>query len=422
VIPLPAVNKIVVIDAQIAGIAGDMFLAALLDLGANTDKVTSAIYSLEQFGYQNINIELKKVMRKEFQATTVDVTAKASPHMHGGELIRIVETCTEQLNLSQKAKQFASNVIHTLVAAEAKLHNTNLEHAHLHEVGMVDTPAEIVGSAVALDDLGFFDAKIVATPVSVGGSLFKFSHGIVSSPAPATLSIFQSKQFPIRGGPIETELATPTGASLIVNVADETSSFYPAMVPTRIGYGTGTKDFQEMPSVLRITVGEPLDYGLTKEEIAVLETNLDDVTGETLGHTIDVLLQEGAKDVNILPAVTKKSRPSHVVKVTANKQDVERLSRVLMNETGTLGVRVYPCQRHVINRDVLHVELTIGGTKESVTIKVAKDHNGTVVNVKPEFEDVKRIANKLNKPLRQVNELILLQTKEVVFQKTSDSQ
>ncbi|MFA5363734.1 MAG: nickel pincer cofactor biosynthesis protein LarC [Candidatus Bathyarchaeia archaeon] len=415
-------NKIVVIDSQIAGIAGDMLLAALLDLGANKDKVTSAIYSLEQFGYQNINIEIKKVMRKEFQATTIDVTAKTSPHLHGCELIKIVETCTEQLNLSQKAKQFALNVINTLVGAEAKMHNTNLEHAHLHEVGLVDTAAEIVGSAVALDDLELFDSKIVATPVSVGGGLFKFSHGIVSSPAPATLLIFQSKQFPIKGGPIETELATPTGASIIVNLADETTSFYPAMVPTLIGYGAGTKNFQELPNVLRIAVGKPLDYGLTKEEIAVLETNLDDVTGETLGHAIDVLLQEGAKDVNIIPAVTKKSRPSHIVKVTANKQDVERLSRVLMDETGTLGVRVYPCQRHVINREVLQVELTIGGTKESVTIKVAKDHNGSVVNIKPEFEDVKRIANKLKKPLRQVNELILMQTKQVVFPKTSDSQ
>ena len=137
----------------------------------------------------------------------------------------------------------------------------------------------------------------------------------MSSPAPATLAIFQSKKFPIKGGPIEKELATPTGAAILVNVADEVSRFYPAMTPLKTGYGTGTKDFEEMPNVLRITVGEAVDYGLLKEEIAVLETNLDDVTGEILGHTIDVLLNEGAKDVCIVAAVTKKGRPSQILKV-----------------------------------------------------------------------------------------------------------
>jgi pyridinium-3,5-bisthiocarboxylic acid mononucleotide nickel chelatase len=417
---MPKPSRIAVIDCQIAGVAGDMFLSALLDLGADADKVVSAIKSLENVstGYKKIKVTLKQVMRKQFKATTIDVTAESGSKLDGKELVKIVEECAEKLNLSANAQQFASNVVRTLVYAEAKLHNINLDDAHLHEVGLVDTAAEIIGSAVALDDLGLFDSKIYATPVSVGGGLFKFSHGIVSSPAPATLAIFQSKKFPIKGGPIEKELATPTGAAILINLVDEVSCFYPAMTPLKTGYGTGTRDFAELPNVLRITVGEPVDYGLSKGEIAVLETNLDDVTGEILGHTIDVLLNEGAKDVSIISAVTKKSRPCQILKVLANKQDVERLSRVLMEETGTLGVRVCFCERHVIVRELLQVDVIVEDVRETAKVKVAKDSRGEIIRIKPEFEDAKRIAAKSKKSLREITDLIMVSAREALASKS----
>jgi uncharacterized protein (TIGR00299 family) protein len=413
------VEGIAVIDCQVAGVSGDMFLGALIDLGADIDKIVSAITALENksYGYERIKVDVKQVRRGEFRATTIDVTSKAPSKKNGKELVEIVEKSAEQLNLSEKAKQFASNVIRTLVTAEAEMHKTNLDDAHLHEVGLIDTAAEIIGSAVALEDLGLFASKIYATPVSVGGGLFKFSHGVVSSPAPATLAILQSKNFPIKGGPIETELSTPTGASILVNLVDEVSRFYPAMTPVKVGYGAGTKDFAEMPNVLRIVIGNPLDYGLTKEEIAVLETNLDDATGEIIGHSIDTLLQEGAKDVSVIPMSTKKNRPGQILKIVTDKKDVEHLSRVLMKETGTLGVRVYLCERHVINREVFQVDVTVAGVKESVNVKVARDRRGEIIRVKPEFEDAKRIANKSNKPLREVTELITMRAREVLSRK-----
>ena len=416
---MPKPNKIAVIDCQIAGVAGDMILGALLDLGANQNKVTAAIKSLENpsYGYEQITIATKQTTSNDFKATSIDVTAKTVTKVHGNQLIEIVEKCANNLKISTKSKKFASNTIRTLVGAEANIHNTSMDHAHMHEVGLVDTAAEIIGSAVALDDLGLFDAKIYSTPVSVGGGVFKFSHGTVSSPAPATLAIFESKQFPIRGGPIEKELATPTGAAILVNLVDEVSPFYPAVVPVKIGYGAGTKNFEGVPNVLRITVGNSVDYGLLKEEIAVLETNLDDVTGEILGHTIEVLLSEGAKDVSIVSAVTKKSRPSQILKVIINTQDVQRLSRLIMNETGTLGVRVCRCERHVINREVIQLNITVNDTKEQVNVKVSKDSKGEIVRIKPEFEDVKRIATKSKKPLREINELITMQSREVLNKK-----
>jgi pyridinium-3,5-bisthiocarboxylic acid mononucleotide nickel chelatase len=412
-------NKIAVIDCQMAGVAGDMILAALLDLGANTKKVTDAIKSLENpsYGYEEISIDLKQTTNKDFKATTIDVTSKTASHMHGNKLIEIVEKCTQSLEISSKAKQFASNTIHTLIETEAKMHNTSMDNTHMHEVGLVDTAAEIIGTAVALDDLGLFDAKIYSTPVSVGGGLFKFSHGTVSSPAPATLAIFQSKHFPIQGGPIEKELATPTGAAILVNIVNEVSRFYPAIVPTKIGYGAGTKCFEIVPNVLRITIGDCVDYGLSKEEIAVLETNLDDVTGEILSYTIDMLIEKGAKDVTVVQGVTKKGRPNQILKAIVDKTDVERLSRIIMDETGTLGVRAIFCERRVINRELVQIEVSIDEKIEKVAVKVAKDNHGKIVQIKPEFEDIKWLAHKSKKPAIEISRLVMTKAHQVLSQK-----
>jgi hypothetical protein len=351
-------------------------------------------------------------MRKEFRATKVNVTAEGKTRKEGKHLIAIVEKTAENLKLSEKAKQYASRVIHTLVEAEMSLHGHHLADAHLHEVGLVDTAAEIIGSAVAMEDLGFFNAKIVATPVSVGGGLFQFSHGTVSSPSPAALAIFQSKNFPIKGGPVESELATPTGASIIVNLADEVCRFYPEMAPLKVGYGAGHKEFSEMPNVLRIVMGKPLVKCLIKDKIAVLETNIDDVPGEIVGHAVDRLLAEGAKDVSIIPMYTKKNRPGQIVKVIADQKDAQHLSQVLINETGTLGVRVTFCERHIIPREAHSIDLLIDGAKETVKVKVSRNSNGVIIRIKPEYEDLKRLAEKTNKPLRELSELATVKARE----------
>ena len=416
---MPEFERVTVIDCQIAGIAGDMFLGALLDLGADVDGVVSAVKSLEnkEFGYKNVKVVVEKIMRKGFSATIIDVTAEGTSKKDAHKLIGIVEKTAKNLELSKKAQQFASNVIHTLVGAEAKLHKKDLADAHLHEVGLIDTPAEIIGAAVALENLGLFDSRIYATPVSVGGGLFKFSHGTVSSPAPATLEISQSKNFPLRGGPVESELATPTGAAILVNLAEEVGVFYPEFSPLKTGYGAGSRDFVEMPNVLRITVGKACGSGFLRDEVAVLETNLDDVTGEVVGNSVERLMREGAKDVCVIPMFTKKNRPGQILKVIADKKDVERLVRVMVEETGTLGVRVYPCERHIANRESLTLDVLIDEVKERVKVKISKDAKGRVIRVKPEFDDAKRLSDKTGKPLREIIELINSRAREVLLEK-----
>lgn len=413
------IDKIFVIDCQLAGISGDMFLGSLIDLGADMNRVTASIKSLEkkEYDYKNIKVTVQRVLRKGFRATKIDVTAESANRKTANELIAIVEESAKNLKLSKKAQQFASNVIRTLVNAEAALHGGEPSDAHLHEVSLVDTPAEIIGAAVAIEDLGLFNAKVYATPVSVGGGLFKFSHGTVSSPAPATLAILASKNFPLKGGPVEAELTTPTGAAILVNLAEEVSGFYPEMAPLKVGYGAGNKDFAEMPNVLRVTLGEPLERELLTDSVVILETNLDDATGEVIGYAVERLLQEGVKDVCIIPMFTKKNRPGQILKIIADPKDADRLSRVIIEETGTLGVRVHPCTRHILNRELFSVDAQIDNVKEAVKVKVARDGQGKIIQIKPEYEEVKKLAEKTGKPLREIAELVTLRAKEILLKR-----
>ena len=349
------IKRVAVIDCQVAGVSGDMILGALLDLGADSTRVVEAMKSVGDYleGCRDVEVTVRDVIRRGFRAKKVDVRADETGEMMGMDLIEATLKCIGDLKLSVEAKEFASNVINTLVSVEAKIHGRSVGEVHLHEAGSIDTPAEIVGAAVALDDLNLFrETKIYSTPVAVGGGTFRFSHGTVSSPAPATLEILRSKGFPMIGGVIESELATPTGASLLVNLAHEATRFYPPLRPKAVGYGAGAKDFAEFPNVLRILVGEPLEYGLLMDRIYVLETNLDDVSGELVGHTINRLFNEGARDVSVIPIFTKKNRPGQIIKVITDEARVERLSKILIEETGTLGVRMYPCERRILHREL----------------------------------------------------------------------
>ena len=409
-------DKIVVIDCQVAGISGDMFLGSLLDLGADVNKVIAAIKTVEELmACKNVKVSIRDVTRRGIRARKVDVQADEWPEVTGDKLISTIESCMEKLGVSQKARKFALNTATTLLEAEAKLHGKDFNDIHLRELGRADAVAEIIGSAVALEDLGLFKAKVYSTPVAVGGGVFKFSHGKASSPAPATLEILQSRRFPIVGGPVEAELATPTGVSILVNLVDGAIRFYPALRPLKVGYGAGTMDFEEMPNILRVVLGEPFHYSLSKDEVVVLETNLDDATGEIVGHVLNKLLAEGAKDVSVIPMFTKKNRPGYILKVVTDRENVERLAHMVMEETGSLGVRFNICERLVLLRDVAPIEVVIDGVKMNVRVKVSKDVKGSVVQIKPEYEDVREIAEKTGRPLRRVSEIIETQARKLLF-------
>jgi len=418
---MSTVKRIMVIDCQPAGISGDMIVGALLDLSGNYEKIIEIMRSVKDHhkGCRKIEIAVEEVTRRGFRAKRVKIKADETGSAKTGvELKDIIEHCISDLRLSNESKQFASNSINTLVEAEAKVHGESVERVQLHEAGSVDTTTEIIGVAAALDELSLFKNTIIySTPVAVGGGLFEFSHGTVQSPAPATLEILRSKGFMVTGGPVESELATPTGVSVLVNLAHVVTKFYPSIKPTEIGYGAGAKDFVEMPNILRITIGQPSDYGLLTDEVYELETNLDDVSGEIVGHAVDKLLQEGARDVCIIPMFTKKNRPGQILKVIVDGENLEYLSRILMEETGTLGLRIYPCRRHILARESVPVDISIGGVKERVNVKIAKNSMGEIFQIKPEYDDVKRLADRLGKPLREVEELARMKAREVLLER-----
>ncbi|MBS7643433.1 nickel pincer cofactor biosynthesis protein LarC [Candidatus Bathyarchaeota archaeon] len=411
-------ERILVIDCQLAGISGDMLLGALLDLGANVQKVVKAVELVKNHlkGCRSLDIAVNDVIRGGFRAKRVEVKAEEEVAFRTGiELREAILNCIREQNLSEEAKKLALNSIDVLINAEAKVHGESVTETCLYEVGSVDTVVDIVGTAITLDDLGLLkDTKVYSTPLAVGGGLFRFSHGTVPSPAPATIEILKSKNFPMIGGPVDAELATPTGVGLLVNMVDATVSFYPSMKPLAVGYGAGARDFVEIPNILRITLGEPLSYDLLFDEIEVLETNLDDVSGEVIGHVIDRLLEEGAKDVSVIPMFTKKNRPGQILKIITDREKVNHLSQVLMRETGTLGLRIYPCRRYILAREFIPLDISIEGVTECVNVKIAKNSRGEIFQIKPEYDDIKRLVDKTGKPLREIEELVKIKARKVL--------
>ncbi|MFC1910233.1 nickel pincer cofactor biosynthesis protein LarC [Chloroflexota bacterium] len=419
-------GRVMVIDALMAGVSGDMMVGALIDLGADENRVIRAMEMPCKYlaGCQRLKVDVKDVSKKGFHAKKVDVIAEEDyDERSSDELVEAATRSLKALKATEAVKKFVLKCFDSLISAESIVHGQgDSHHVHLHEMASVDTIADFIGTAIALDDLEIFNnTKVYSTAVAIGGGLFKFSHGRVSSPAPATLEILRANQFPLTGGQVEAELATPTGAAILTNLAHETIRFYPGMKPFAVGYGAGTKEFTEMPNVLRVTLGESCT-SLLSDQIYVLETNLDDTTGEVIGHTIDRLLYEGAKDVSVTPLLTKKSRPAQLIKVITDRTGVEKLSRILLEETGTIGVRFYLCERLILNREPIPAKIVIGGCKKIVNIKVSRDTAGKVLQVKPDYEDISKIAKATGQSFREISRQVMDEVGKLYYQGTKNDQ
>jgi uncharacterized protein (TIGR00299 family) protein len=392
-----------------------MILGALLGAGANESKVIDAIQSVGNHveWCKQINVNVRDVKKGEFKAKKVDIQIdETNPKLGKGRPASQVKTAVggaiNELKLSANAKEFASRVTDTMIEAEAKVHGeANGKDVKLTELGSTDTVADIVGVTAALDDLNVLsDAAVYSTPVAVGGGLFKFSHGVVQSPGPVTLEILRKFSFPMIGGPVEAELITPTGASLLVNMVHVASVFYPSMKPSAVGYGAGTKDFGNVPNILRIVLGSAVNHGLLTDRVYVLETNLDDVDGEVVGYVMEQLMNEKVRDACVIPVMMKKNRPGQILKVMVDEKDIERISRLVIDETGSLGVRCYPVKRYIVSRKIISVGVTIEGASRTVRVKIAESKNGDLISMKPEYEDVRNISIETGKTFREVQELV----------------
>ena len=410
-------SDILVIDPSIAGISGDMMLSSIVDIGADEKLVIENLESIKDYfkSCKKLEISFKDVTKNGFRAKKADIVIEQDKNSHNvDELNYNLERSIENISISNNAKAFIKNSFENLISAESALHGINKKEMHLHEAGSIDTFVDIIGTGIALDNLELFDLKeIITTPVSVGGGDITFSHGKMQNPAPAILEIARRNDIMIRGGPGMYETATPTGMAMLAALVEESQEIFPGIKPELIGIGAGSSEFKEIPNILRITLGKKST--LLTDEIAIIETNIDDRTGEELGYAMQRIIDNGALDVSLIPTIGKKGRPSNVLKVITNLSKSEFFSDLVMRETGTLGVRVYPMSRFIQMRENLKASITINNNDEEIDVKVVKSESGEIIQFKPEFDQIVKLSEKYKINLIELKDDISKQIQRELF-------
>ena len=332
------------------GVAGDMTVAAMIDLGVPREKLQSAVRSL---GLPKVELKATEVKKNGFRAVHLKVEHPPEhAHRHLSDIHRLIDAAAE---LDEPVRQRAKSIFQAVAVAEAKVHGSTIEKVHFHEVGAVDSIADIVATAVGWDHLQIESAS--AGTVVTGAGTVKIAHGHVSVPAPATLEILRG--VPIEASDIDAELTTPTGAAI---VASQCESFdgLPAMVIDRIGYGAGTMDVGSRANVLRLVLGFRSTTGLMSDEVCLLETNIDDCSPETVASVCERLRQAGAIDVWQTPCTMKKGRAGIVVSVLVDPSQIATLESILFRQTTTIGIRRHRCQRSKLPREAITVSTRFG--------------------------------------------------------------
>ena len=396
---------VVVIDPQIAGISGDMLLCSLVDLGADKNKIIDGIKKSEKFLPNSTikKIDFEKIQKHGIESLQLILDIDEKVHERkGSEIKNAIVDASKEIHLSEKATSFAQSCIDTLISSESKIHGIAEESVHFHEASSIDTLVDIIGIAIALEDLGLFDEKIFCLPVSVGGGSVTFSHGTMSNPASAILEIFKNSTLTIQGNDANDELTTPTGACILVNLVHESVEYYPSMKVESIGYGAGQKDFESFSNVLKIIRGSENNFEI--DSVKILETNVDDVSGEILGNLIEKIMEKGARDVSIYHGITKKGRPTNLVSVICTDETVDKIVDILVLETGTLGIRISDSNRFIVPRTNHNVSLFLNGHSFDVNYKQSSFKGR--VDFKIEFDDLKKISNILDKSIKETEALL----------------
>ena len=360
----------------ISGISGDMLLGALIDVGFPVDKLKN---ELDKLGI-DYEIEIKKE-RDVVEATSVYVHSTDKKERRLKDIFEIIE----KSDLKEEIKGKAKEMFLKLAEAEAKIHGVSKEEIIFHELGAVDTIIDIVGCLIAIDGLKI--KKIYSSPVKVGRGFVTCMHGLLPAPAPATVEFLKNK--PVEFTQINEEITTPTGAVLL-SMAEFSQ---PEMEVKAVGYGKGKKKLN-VPNILRIFIGNEIDAG----GIYVIETNIDDMNPEFYPHVIEKL-QKVAIDAYIVPVIMKKGRYGTLLKVLVNAERLEEAKNTIFRETTTFGIRYYKVRRERLKRDMVDVETEYG----KIRVKIGY-LNGEVTSISPEYEDCKKIADALNKPIKEIYE------------------
>jgi uncharacterized protein (TIGR00299 family) protein len=374
-----------------SGISGDMTVAALIDAGVDVQAILDGVASLGL----PVRLEVEKVRKGGFAATYLHVEAPAQDQHR---FLPDVEEILSRGKLSDRQRQLALKIFRRLAEAEAAVHGLPLEKVHFHEVGALDSIADIAAAAIGLDLLGV--ERFTSSPVPTGSGTVKCAHGLMPIPAPGTAELL--KGVPLRPTPIKAELTTPTGAAILTSIVQEWLDT-PAMTIERIGHGAGKRELVEQPNILRLFVGTAVEahggppVGWDADQVWVLETNLDDLPAEVVGYCYDLLFAAGALEVFSTPIQMKKNRPGVLLSVLAPQEKLPALEEILFRETSTFGVRRYLVQRHKLHRKACTVQTQWG----PVTGKLGW-LDGRPPVFSPEYDDCARVAREHRVPLREV--------------------
>ncbi|TXT57558.1 MAG: hypothetical protein BAJATHORv1_10260 [Candidatus Thorarchaeota archaeon] len=442
-------KKHVLIDVSTAGASGDMFLAALVDLIGEEDNLLPVAASLLIY---DPTLRVKTVPRSSGTNTGchLEVSHDQSVRFSPSSMQRVIKEVAEELELSKKALEFASNAFNEILQAESRAHEVPIDKLHLHETGSIDTVLDLVGTAYLLQSADLLDdTTFYSTKAAVGNGTIQTEHGLLDVPVPAVKEILLAHDVPFHPGDAHTEVLTPTGAAILVTLADVFVESAEGFIPMNQGAGFGIREL-DIPNVMRIIIGEAefeesttkeaqktepstptaietkepttpttseqaeerkkMQEGWNADEVIVIETNVDDTDGEAIGSVFDLLLSEGlAYDVVVIPAFGKKNRPCFVVKVIAPKSGLKTIAEILIRHLGTIGIRYTNWERLKAVRETIVCKLEIDDKEFMVRVKVSRALDGSIINIKPEADDVLKVAKETGISIRELKPRIALQ-------------
>ena len=377
-----------------AGISGDMNLGALIDLGVDSNYLIAELQKLQIEGF---HLEIQKDIRRGISGTKATVVIE-NPENEKHRHLRHVVELINQSSLSSEVKSRSLKIFDLIAEAEAKVHNISKQAVHFHEVGALDSIADIVGAAICLDYLKV--DKVMSSPIQLGGGMVKCAHGLMPVPAPATALIVED--VPVRTGLVQHEASTPTGAAILVAMVDEFTDQIDFSIQ-KTGYGIGQRDISEVPNVLRVYLLEDMQKPdqTHLEEAWILECNIDDMNPEWYEHLFNKLFEAGASDVFLTPIIMKKSRPANMLSVLCTKRLLPEMKSIIFNNSTTIGIREYVVAKTILERQEKEIDTELG----KVRIKYSY-FNGREIRFKPEFEDLKNLATQHGLSLNEVEKII----------------
>jgi uncharacterized protein (TIGR00299 family) protein len=370
-----------------SGISGDMNLGAMIDLGVEKSFLVNELNKLNLKGWE---LEVKKDQRHGITGTKV--TVNQTRHEHAHRHMSDIEKIINDSELDSATKELSKKIFMKIAVAEAKVHNTTIDHVHFHEVGAIDSIIDIVGAAICFNSLGI-DGVHVST-VELGSGFVKCDHGKLPVPAPATVEII--KGIPAKKGGVDFEATTPTGAAILAALGTDFSTGLQLKIE-KTAYGVGQKENHDVPNLLRVFLGEVISKTESGHDALHLECNIDDMNPEFYDYISEKLFSAGASDVYLSDIIMKKGRPGIVLNVLCESESADTLKQIIFTESTTLGIRTFPFRKETLVRKFVTIDTIYG------EVKIKRSYyNNKEVSCKPEYDDCKRIASEKGIPLKEV--------------------